>query len=72
MSKSRKSNKGTVKVHVTLLGGMYVDANELLHSEAAQRTMAKMQEAMAGVSRESQRDVRPTKRADEETLLPQQ
>ena len=64
MSKSRKSDEGTVKVHVTFLGGMYVDANELLRSEAAQRTMAKMQEAMADVSRESRRNVRPTEGAD--------
>ena len=64
MSKSRKPDKGAVKVHVKFLGGMYVDANELLRSEAAQRKMAKMQEAMADVFGESQRDIRPTERAD--------
>ena len=64
MSKSRKPDKGAVKVHVTFLGGMYVDANELLRSEAAQRKMAKMQEAMADVFGESQREIRPTERAD--------
>ncbi len=64
VGKSRKVDKGTVKVHVTFLGGMYVDADELLRSEAAKRTMAKMQKALGHMPQESQEGVRPTERAD--------
>ena len=42
MSKRSEPDEDTVKVHVTPLGGLYVNERELLRSKAAQDMMEKM------------------------------
>ena len=51
MSKRSEPDEDTVKVHVTPLGGLYVNERELLRSKAAQEMMAKMDRVLRGEGR---------------------
>ena len=48
MSKRSEPDEDTVKVHVTPLGGLYVNERELLRSKAARDMMKKMDRVLQG------------------------
>ena len=55
MTKARETKGGSkpddeVKVHMTFLGGMYVDPGELLRSKAARETIRRVDEVFGSLA----------------------
>ena len=69
MKKARETKGGSkpddeVKVHMTFLGGMYVDPGELLRSEAAQESIRRVDEVFRTLDLDAPESSKPRQSAD--------